>query len=94
MGKDQARKDERRHDLASRLGLPGFARRGTRDKTRRAEEREKAARQRHIDKIEADRKRRRQEIRDSILSTSMDTSFDSGADSRAATETKPADKPR
>jgi small Trp-rich protein len=97
MDKDQARKEERRRNLAQGMGLRGLFDRGVSAKLRKADEKAKAARQRQIDKIEGERERKRQANRDSILTTRMDSSFDSRPDSRAqpvATATEPGAKPR
>lgn len=75
--KDQARKDERRRNLARGMGLQGPAGGSGSARLRRQDEKAKAARQRQIDKIEGERARRRQANRDSILTTRMDSEFDS-----------------
>jgi small Trp-rich protein len=80
MHKDRTRKEARRRNLADGLGLRGMFDRGVSAKLRKAEEKEQAARQRKIDKIERERERIRQANRDSILTTRMDSKFDSRFD--------------
>jgi small Trp-rich protein len=80
MRKDQARKDERRRNLAGGMGMLKLFDRKVAAKLRHAEDREKAARQKQIDKIVAQRERQRQAIRDSVLTTRMDSRLDSQAD--------------
>ena len=80
MQKEQSRKQERRRNLAQGMGLQGLFDRSVGVKLRRAEERDKAARQRQIDKVEGERERKRQANRDSILTTRMDSQFDSRFD--------------
>jgi len=82
--KDQARKDERRRNLAQGLGLRGVLDRSVSNKLSKAEEKEQSARQRKIEKIERERERIRQANRDSILTTRMDSKFDSRFDAPAA----------
>ncbi len=57
MDRDQARKQERRRNLAQGMGLRGLFDRGVSAKLRKADEKAKAARQRQIDKIEGERER-------------------------------------
>ncbi len=80
MNRDQERKQARRRNLAQGMGLQGLFDRGVAAKMRRAEARDKAARQRQIDKVEKRREAQRQANRDSILTTRMDSKFDSKAD--------------
>jgi hypothetical protein len=91
MQKDQARKHERRRNLAQLMGLQGLFDRSVAAKLRRSEKKAKAARQRQIDKIEDERERRRQANRDSILTTRMDSKFDSRFDASAQTKGAPGD---
>jgi len=92
MVKDQARKEERRRNLAHGMGLRGLFDRGVSAKLRKADEKAKAARQRQIDKIEGERERKRQANRDSILTTRMDSQFDSRIEELAkAGDTPPGD---
>jgi small Trp-rich protein len=91
MQKDQARKQERRRNLAQLMGLQGLFDRSVAAKLRRSEKKAKAARQRQIDKIEDERERRRQANRDSILTTRMDSKFDSRFDASAQTKGAPGD---
>jgi len=88
MRKEEARKLERRRNLAQGMGLQGLFDRSVAAKLRRADEKAKAARQRQIDKVETERERKRQANRDSILTTRMDSQFDS----QSAPAAKP-DKP-
>lgn len=90
--KEQARKEERRRDLARGLGRYGLFDRSVSAKLRKAEEKARAVRQRQIDKIEGERARRRQANRDSILTTRMDSQFDSRFDSAGPKPGAPADR--
>jgi small Trp-rich protein len=89
MRKDEERKQERRRNLAQGMGLQGLFDRSVGAKLRRADERDKAARQRQIDKVESERERKRQANRDSILTTRMDSKFDSRFDAPASKSGKP-----
>jgi hypothetical protein len=62
------------------MGLQGLFDRSVGAKLRRAEAKDKAVRQRQIDKVEKERERKRQANRDSILTTRMDSKFDSRFD--------------
>jgi small Trp-rich protein len=88
MQKDQARKQERRRSLAQGMGLQGLFDRSVGAKLRRAEAKDKAVRQRQIDKVEKERERKRQANRDSILTTRMDSKFDSRFDAPAPAQTQ------
>jgi small Trp-rich protein len=83
MRHDQQRKHALRRNLAQGMGLQGLFDRGVSAKLRKAEARDKAARQRQIDEVEGKRERQRQANRDSILTTRMDSSFDSRQDAAA-----------
>jgi small Trp-rich protein len=80
MRMDQERKDERRRNVAKGMGMLKLFDRKVAAKLRHAEDREKAARQKQIDKIVAQRERQRQAIRDSVLTTRMDSRLDSQAE--------------
>jgi small Trp-rich protein len=74
----EERKDKRRRDHLGAMGLkvtPG---------EKKVAEREKAARQRNIDKVEGERERRRKANRDSILSSVLPDSRFDGASTPAA----------
>jgi small Trp-rich protein len=92
MRKDEARKLERRRQLADGMGLRGLFDRSVSAKLRKAEAKEQAKRQRQIDKIEGERERQRQANRDSILTTRMDSKFDSRFDGPAPGAAAPTDK--
>jgi small Trp-rich protein len=89
MRKDQARKDERRRNIANGMGLLRLFDRKVAAKLRRADERDQAARQKQIDKIVAHRERQRQAIRDSVLTTRMDSQLDSRAEAASTKPGKP-----
>jgi small Trp-rich protein len=91
MRKDEERKQERRRNLAQGMGLQGLFDRSVGAKLRRAEEMDKATRQRQIDKVESERERKRQANRDSILTTRMDSKFDSRFDAPAQAGGAPGD---
>jgi small Trp-rich protein len=80
MHRDQARKSERRRELAKGMGMLKHFDRKVAAKLKRAEERENAERQKHVDKIVAERERQRQVIRDSVMTSRMDSQYDSHAD--------------
>lgn len=94
MQKDQARKQERRRSLAQGMGLQGLFDRSVGAKLSRAEAKDKAVRQRQIDKVEKERERKRQDNRDSILTTRMDSKFDSRFDAPAPAQDAPGDTAR
>ena len=80
MRKDAQRKQQRRRNLASGMGMLKLFDRKVAAKLRRADDREKAVRQKQIDKMVAHRERQRQVIRDSVLTTRLDSSqFDAHA---------------
>ena len=83
MRKHEARKHQRRQNLAAGMGLRGIFDRGVAAKLRQADAKAETARRKQIDKIEGERERKRQANRDSILTTRMDSKFDSRFDARA-----------
>lgn len=89
MRKDQAHKDDRRRNLAKGMGLEGLLDRSVAAKLRRADERDKAARQRRIDKIEGERERQRRANRESILTTRMDSRYDTPSGAAGAQADRP-----
>lgn len=83
MDKDEERKDTRRREQFANLGLKS----GPKESKKEARARE--ARQRHVDKVEGERERRRRINRDSILTSRMDSNYDSQASTKGGDDSLP-----
>jgi small Trp-rich protein len=75
--KDLQRKEERRRNRNPGLRFLDRFDRSARERQRKIDERERASRQRLIDKIEGEREKRRQANRESLLTTRMGSRHDS-----------------
>lgn len=92
MRRDLQRKEDRRRSIASGMGLRGLLDRKVLAKLKRADEIDAANRRRRVDKATQDAERRRQIIRDSILTTRMDSKFDSRFEAPASKGAAPDDR--
>lgn len=92
MRRDRQRKEDRRRNIASGMGLRALLDRKVLAKLKRADELDAAKRRRQVEKVTSDVERRRKIIRDSILTTRMDSKFDSRFDAPASKDAAPDDR--
>jgi small Trp-rich protein len=85
MRRERARKQQRRNDAAATAPWRRLLDRVVLAKLKRAEDSDRARRERHLGKVARDTERRRQIIRDSVLSSRLE--------SHLASDTEPATTP-